>query len=75
MDDTRVTNLSMTELVNGCRSEVLAFRRGGALAGGCGYELFRRAVVDRDEPSWHALQPVPAAGGPMVPDGSARGRR
>jgi hypothetical protein len=55
MDDTRVTNLSMTELVNGCRSEVLAFRRGGALAGGCGYELFRRAVVDRDEPSWHAL--------------------
>src|SRR5437660_11798041 len=48
--------LSVSTLVEQCRREIQAYRRGEPSDGGYGLELLRRASVQGDQDAWSGLQ-------------------
>jgi DNA-directed RNA polymerase specialized sigma24 family protein len=53
-----VTHLTVEELWNHARDETAHYRRGEAHDDTLTYELFRRAVVERDDECWRAILDV-----------------
>lgn len=47
--------LTITELIQQTRREIASFQRRQGADGGYGYELFRRAIVLRDDLAWSAI--------------------
>ncbi len=56
--DRALAALALSEVVDGCRDETVRYRRGEAHDDRFCFELFRRAIAERVEPCWEALQTI-----------------
>lgn len=54
-DPASLITLSTADVVRLCAHEIACYQRGEPVDGACGFELFRRAIVERDEAAWAAL--------------------
>ncbi len=50
-----IQSLTVYELAEQCQTEAERYRRTGQSDGTSCFELFRRALVERDEAAWHAI--------------------
>jgi DNA-directed RNA polymerase specialized sigma24 family protein len=54
-DPTQPSRVPLHDLVAACGEETARFGRGRPSSGGAGFELFRRAICERDDGAWDAV--------------------
>ncbi len=54
-DPTQLSRESLPDLVVACGEEMACFARGRPSSGAAGFELFRRAICERDDAAWDAV--------------------